>query len=162
MIVYVLLVCVKLVGGRTAKTRLSVVKVAESQFADDTAMYATSREAFEDSAMELVDTVKDWGMTVSIEKTKGMVVDTGVDESDTAPLQMENGSIDMVNTFSYLGSIIANDGEITSEIASRIAKASRAFGCLRKPIFQNPNLSVLTKRAVYQRRSDVVTCNVNC
>ena len=65
--------------------------------------------------------------------------------SDTAPLQMENGSIGMVNTFPHLRSNIANDGKITSEVASQTAKASRAFGCLRKPIFQNPNLSVSTK-----------------
>ena len=60
----------KLVGDRTAKAWLNVVKVTESQFADDTATYATSRETFEDSANELVDTVDVWGMTVSIEKPK--------------------------------------------------------------------------------------------
>lgn len=102
----------KLVGDRTAKSSLNVVKATESQFADDTATYATSRETFENSATEMVDAVKDWGMTVSVEKTKGMVVGAGVDVSDTAPLQMENGSIDMVHTFPYLGSNIAN-GKIT-------------------------------------------------
>ena len=58
--------------------------------------------------------------------------------------------LEMVNSFPYLGSNIANDGEITLDVASRIAKGSRAFGCLRKPIFQNSNLSVSTKRAVYR------------
>ena len=37
---------------------------------------------------------------------------------------MENGSIEMVNTFPYLGSNIVNDGEITSEVASQMVKAS--------------------------------------
>ena len=50
------------------KARLSVVKATEWQFGDDTATYATSRKIFENSATELVDTVKDWRMTVSIEK----------------------------------------------------------------------------------------------
>ena len=59
-------------------------------------------------------TVKDWGMMVSIDKTKGMVVGD-VDEVDVAPLQM---AIEMVNTFPYLGSNIASDGKITSEIAN--------------------------------------------
>lgn len=36
------------------------------------------------------------------------------------------------------------------EIDSRIAKASRAFGCLRRAIFQDRNLSVETKRQVYR------------
>ena len=37
----------KLVGDRTAKSCLSAAVVTESQFADDLAIYATSREEFE-------------------------------------------------------------------------------------------------------------------
>ena len=56
---------------------------------------------------------------------------------------MENGSIEMVNTFPYLGSNIVNDGEITSEVASQMVKASEHLD-VWKPIFKNPKL---TKRA---------------
>ena len=42
----------KLVGDRTAKSSLNVVKATESQFADDTATYATSHETFENSATD--------------------------------------------------------------------------------------------------------------
>jgi hypothetical protein len=138
----------KLVGDRTARERLSVVRITESQYADDTATYATCRDIFENSATELIDTVKDWGMTVSTEKTKGMVVGAAVEESDHAPLQKESGSIETVNTFPYLESNITNDGEIALDVESRIAKASISFVCLRGPDFQNSNFSVATKRAV--------------
>ena len=37
-----------------------------------------------------------------------------------------------------------------SDVTTRIEKASRAFGSLRGPIFNNPNMSVATKRAVYK------------
>ena len=134
----------KLVGDRTAKSRLSLVKVTESQFADDTATYAVSRGVFEHSAREFVCSAKDWGMTVSIEKTKGMVIGRKVAERDVEPIQTESGSIEMVDSFPYLGSIVANDGEVTSELSARIAKAARAFGCLRKPVFQDSNLSLST------------------
>ena len=67
-----------------------------------TATYATSRATFVNSATEIVDTVKDWRLTVSIVKTKGMVVGADVDESAVAPLRMENGSIEMVDTFPIL------------------------------------------------------------
>ena len=60
---------------------------------------------------------------VSIDKTKGMVVGD-VDEVDVAPLQMENGSIEMVNTFPYLESNIASNGEKASEVANLIATQS--------------------------------------
>ena len=140
----------KLVGDRTSKSRLSLVRVNESQFADDTATYAASRGDFEHSAREFVNSAKDWGMTVSIDKTKGMVVGKNVDDSDVEPIQTESGSIEIVNSFQYLGSIVAKDGEVTSEVSARIAKAARAFGCLKKPVFQDPNLSLSTKRTVYR------------
>ena len=36
------------------------------------------------------------------------------------------------------------------DVKCRIAKDSRAFGCLRDPIFNNPILSIPTERAVYK------------
>ncbi len=38
------------------------------------------------------------------------------------------------------------------DVKSRIDKASRAFGCLRMPIFSKPTLSIPTKRAVYMAK----------
>ena len=56
----------------------------------------------------------------------------------------------MVDQFVYLGSTLARDGEVMVDVVSRIAKASKAFGCLRGSIFSNPVLSISTKRAVYR------------
>lgn len=47
----------KLVGDRTAKSRLECTKVTESQFTDDAAVYTTTREAFESSTAQLVDVI---------------------------------------------------------------------------------------------------------
>ena len=44
----------KLVGNRTAKARLSKVKVTETQFADDAALYTPSRYRFELSTASFV------------------------------------------------------------------------------------------------------------
>ena len=57
----------------------------------DTATYAASRGDFEHSAREFVSSAKDWGMTVSIDKTKGMVVGKNVEDSDVEPIQTESG-----------------------------------------------------------------------
>ena len=83
----------KLVGDRTAKFRLSEMRVTESQFADDVALYATSRDSFESVAAEFVKLASEWGLTVSTEKTKGMVVGEGLNESDVRPVQVEGGSV---------------------------------------------------------------------
>ena len=50
-------------------------------------------------------------------------------------MQVEGGTVEVVNHFTYLGSNISRDGEVTVEVDCRIAKASKAIGCLRKPIF---------------------------
>ena len=60
------------------------------------------------------------------------------------------GSVDVVQDFTYLGANISRDGEITSEVTRRIARATRVFGCLRVPVFKNKHLSLATKRVVYR------------
>lgn len=140
----------KLVGDRMAKSRLNELRVTETQFADDAALYTTSRGAFESAAAGYEEVASDFGLKLSVEKTKGMVVGQEVDEHDAAPVQVEGGRVDIVDHFPYLGSSISRDGEVTVEIDCRIAKASRAFGCLRRPIFQDRNLSIATKRQVYR------------
>ena len=58
--------------------------------------------------------------------------------------------MDVVQDFTYLGANISRDGQITSEVTRRIARAARVFGCLRVPVFKNKDLSLATKRAVYR------------
>ena len=137
----------KLVGDRTTKSRLNEMRVTETQFADDAALYATTRGAFESAAAGYEEVADDFGLKLSVEKTKGMIVG---DEMDVTPIQVKGVNLDIVDHFQYLGSNISRDGEVTVEIVYRIAQASRAFGCLRKPIFLDKNLSIATKRQVYK------------
>ena len=68
---------------------------------------------------------------------------------DGSPVQLGDGTIEMVSEFTYLGSSVVSDGDLSREVLCRIAKAARIFGCLKEPIFQNKHLSVETNRAVY-------------
>ena len=52
--------------------------VIDSQFADYVALYATCRDSFESVAAEFVKVAREWGLTVSTEKTKGLVVGEGL------------------------------------------------------------------------------------
>ena len=86
----------------------------------------------------------------------------GLGDKDVASVRVEGGGqIEMVEHVSYLGSVMSRDGDATEDVkcmqfgmklwqSCRIAKATRAFGCLRVPIFNNPILSIPTKRAVYK------------
>ena len=113
--------------------------------ADDAALYTPSRHSFETSTASFVKVGSEWGLTVSTEKTKAMVVGQGLGEHNTSSVQVEGGTVEVVSHFTYLGSNISRDGEVTVEIDCRIAKAARLFGCLRKSIFQDRNLSIARK-----------------
>jgi len=89
-------------------------------------------------------------LTVSLPKTKGLAMGAGIDGDDVAPLSIEGGEIEMVSEFTYLGSCLCDDGEVTNEVTCRIANASGAFGSLREAIFVNRTFSVSTKRNVYK------------
>ena len=124
--------------------------MTESKFADDVAVYATTREALEQAAGEFVNTAAKWGLTVSLEKTKLITMGKELGHEDSLPVQLAAGEIATVEDFTYLGSKISSDGEVKSEIVTRISKASRAFGCLKAAVFQNSQLSTDIKREVYR------------
>ena len=68
---------------------------------------------------------------------------------DNLQVQLNAGVMAAVDNFTYLGSNITNDGEVTNEVGVRLGKAARAFGCLRSSIFDNQTLSVHIRRDVY-------------
>ena len=150
----------KLVGDRTPKSRLLRSCVTESKFADDAALYASSREGFETVASSFVAVARLWGLTVSLVKSKGMVVGTGaaLRYSLLSPILVGDGFIDVVEDledlvvvedFQYLGSYISSDGELDVEVSGCLAKAAKMFGCLCSFIFVNGSLSIAIKRCVY-------------
>ena len=124
--------------------------MTECQFADDVALLATSREAAEEAIRSYQLTAKAFGLTLSTTKTKFMVVGHGVTEEEKLPITVEGGMVEHVEHFQYLGSLISENGQIDAEIDRRIAGASRAFGALNRAVFRDRNLSVNTKRLVYQ------------
>ena len=91
----------------------------------------------------------EWGMTVSASKTKGMRIgNPQPTEENLQPVVIDGGgSIKMVGSFSYLGSVVSIDCEVKEEVGIHTAKASRAFCCLLQPIFANSKLSTETKRS---------------
>ena len=138
----------RLVGDRTAKSRLDTAAVTESQYANDAAMYTTSRPFLETMAEEFSNCVSAWGLTINIQKTKAMAV--GVNSSRDGIVVPDRGTIETVRSFPYLGSIIADDGMLDRELTSRLAKAARFFGTLADAIFHNSGLSCATRRYVYK------------
>ena len=113
-------------------------------------LYCHTREALEKATSEFVHTASEWGLTVNVQKTKALIMGRHLAPTDIMPVQIGCDKIEVVQDFTYLGSNITVDGEVHKEVKVRIAKASRAFGCLQRSIFQNHRLSIETKRNVYK------------
>ena len=64
-------------------------------------------------------------------------------------MQVEGGEIEMVDHFMYLSSMLLRDVDVIENVKCHIAKAFRTSGCLKGSIFNNPILSLTTKRMVY-------------
>ena len=94
---------------------------------------------------------RDFGLTVSIPKTKVMVTGSEATDADRAPLYIDDFNIvELVCEFPYLGSVVEASGRIGRDIDRRIAQASKAFGTLHKSVFSDNNLLVQTKQKIYQ------------
>ena len=138
----------KLDGERTRAPMSSLV--TELCFADDAVVTASTREDITKATVELQQVTVECGLTVSFPKTKLMVAGTGILESDVAPLCIGGSVVDTVPSFRYLGSVVESRSGVVLDLYDKIARASRAFGALRKPVFRDSSLSLVTKQVVYQ------------
>ena len=92
----------------------------------------------------------DFGLSLSIPKTKVMAVGRLVTEEDKQPLAVGDAEIESVKVFQYLGSQVDSSGRMTVDVDKRIAQASKAYGALKKAVFRDHDLTISTKRKVYQ------------
>ena len=78
-----------------------------------------------------------------------MVTGKAVEEDDQEPISLKGGSIEAVDEFQCLGSLIATTGKMDSDVSRTLAQASKAFGALRKAVFMNNNLHLPIKKRIY-------------
>lgn len=55
-----------------------------------------------------------------------------------------------IQEFTYLGSILTDTNDLTSEVQCRIGLASAGFGRLSRRVFLNRDLTITTKVSVYR------------
>ena len=96
-----------------------------------------------------VEVAIDFGLSVNFTKTKFQAVDYDLSPEDCIPLTVHGSVIDHVDAFRYLGSMVTSNGRSSTDVHQCIAAASRAFGCLLRALFCSRDLSVCTKRLIY-------------
>ena len=110
----------KLTGERTRNP--SSLTVTELLFADDAAAVGTTRESMERAAQALEEVTSEWGLTVSVPKTKLLVADVHCEETDLQPIYTRGGATEAVTEFKYLGVTIEANRSLHREVENRIFK----------------------------------------
>ena len=75
----------------------------------------------------LVEATSNWGLTISMTKTKAMVIGSSEEGQQLQTLGEEQ--IKVVTEFKYLGSVLHHNGTSGSDVTECIARASRPLEC---------------------------------
>lgn len=133
-----------------ATTKLSRVRVLELQYTDDCALVAHSPQDLQSILAVAVRAYSRMGLSVNIIKTE-VVYQWSSSIPHTPPaFTIDHKPLTITPSFKYLGSILSEDCSIGHEVQNRIRQAAAAFGRLRRRVFQNNNLHLHTKVAVYE------------
>ena len=88
---------------------------------------------------------KDFGLTISLEKTNVL----GQDTEALPVITIDNYELDAVCQCTYLGSTITDNLSLEAELDKRIGKAASTLARLTAGVWTSPKLSVKTNMAVY-------------
>ena len=95
-------------------------------FADDAALAAHTELALHRLITCFAEACNEFGLTISLKKTNIM----GQDVTEVPQIRIGDHTLEVVETFTYLGSTIANNLSLDAELSSRIGKASTAMSRL--------------------------------
>ena len=131
-------------------TKISKALVRDLLYADDCAIVAHSEKDLQEMANALSAATKRYGLTISIKKTEVLYQPAPGTIRKEPEIRIDNQVLKNVDAFTYLGSTLTSNNSLDKEISNRIAKASSAFGRLRKRVWDDRGLKIETKCAVYR------------
>jgi hypothetical protein len=94
------------------------------KYADDFVLLAKEEKVLQDIIDKLTEIGRCYGMEMNVEKTKVMRISR---QPFPVKLMIDQKQLENVESFKYLGSMLANDGRCICEIRCRIAMAKAAF-----------------------------------
>ena len=121
--------------------------MTDLDFADDISLLADTNPALQQLTNAVSNEAKKIGLVVSAEKSKVMHVDKQQQTQPTVTLYNDK-VLDNVDSFTYLGSVITDNGDMAKDMMTRLAKASSTFSSLLN-IWRNTKLTLSTKLKVY-------------
>lgn len=124
--------------------------IMELLYADDCALLSHTEVGLQKCTTIFATACKRFGLTISLSKTEVLYQPAPKTVRVEPKIQIESTTLNVVNRFTYLGSIISDNAGIDLEIASRIKKASAAYGRLKERVWDDRNIRLTTKITVYK------------
>ena len=119
--------------------------ITDVDFTDDLAILADSMEQLLEALRILREEVAKVGLHINWNKTKIMAIDQS-SPAINSPVSLDSTtSIEVVNDFTYLGSVISSNGSLLPELQARLSKASSVMGRLNCHLWRKPKISRKTK-----------------
>ena len=133
-----------------AVTKVTETVIRDLLFADDCALNATKEQEMQQEMDEFSSACNNFGLTISTKKTEVMYQPAPGNSYQEPNITVNGQRLQAVEHFTYLGSTLSRSANIDAEVNNRIAKASSAFGRLRKTVWERRGISQLTKIKVYK------------
>ena len=125
------------------------VHITDLDFADDAVIFAETIEAITEALETLSEEAEPLGLRVSWIKTKiqafGDILEAAV---DSLPVAGEN--VDVVETFTYLGSVVHRSTSCEAEVNRRLGLAMGAMNSLDKSVWRSRHMNRRTKVRVFR------------
>ena len=110
--------------------------IRELLFADDCALNAKSEPEMQLEMDEFSSACDNFGLTISTRKTEVMYQPAPGNTYQVPNITVKGQRLQAVENFTYLGSTLSRSANIDAEVTNRIAKASSAFGRLKKCVWE--------------------------
>ena len=117
-------------------------------FADDTALVASSEEELQQLVKVFDEVCKRRKLKVNIGKSKVMRCTRNIDDR-RLDVRIGGEMLEEVDSFKYLGSVIARDGGIAEEVKSRVGEASKVIGGMNK-LFKCREMGMRAKKGIFE------------
>jgi hypothetical protein len=115
-------------------------QLEDLDFADDLALLSHTQQQMQEKTNMVADNSARLGLTIN--KGKSKVFRTNA--SNNTPITVQGEALEEVDSFTYLGSILDNQGGTDADVRTRIGKARAAFHQL-KNIWGSSEIGITTK-----------------
>ena len=119
-------------------------------YADDAVLMCRTAEQLQAAVLATDIAFTQWGLTISVPKTKVLTLGRNGPDASALDIRCQGQTLEVVDQFKYLGSMVANDGSIDAEIANRVKLAGHAFHSLKQAkVWADKRIATPLKLKVY-------------